>query len=614
MPALDLLKHFFNVVYGLGACVLCFGLLYLSGRGLVALLGRWPRTAARPRVAAPRFVCDGYPAVLMASIYIIWCWYGIKLGVGLITLVWVFWGVVFALVIVDWPEMAAWRRQPLASSRETLRWLIVFAFFYVVAYAFFTPTVSGEDLPLASYINNDLMNYLNFTRALQDLRSSNVVGLSILASPFYFQTPGAYYVIGLLATFFRMDPMHAAMPALFGFCALMALVAARISRAMFSVSFLWAIAIGATLISGPFFRYIAGNYFLSTLISLPVVIHLIWQTTSLRVGSIGVMALAGRCAAHYLVLLVMYPVLLLIALALQASIVSTRIVWSLLSPHRRGSDERRRAVQGGSVIALALALMIAAMPQRAVTATQVVVYQSHVGVGGWPLEFISPLALIGFPGAADRLEIGELEHPGVVLASLAALLILLIASYFWWARSSTKGAERVWVTIGAGSVLAYCSCVPRARALLPAVEAGVVSAAAALFCFVCRPRSTGGARLRRSPRVSERTTTRAWRRAAGGACVVLCRRQPARPRVGRTVTSAFPCLARQPRRNRQAEVFPRHVRRDERLRFHVHAGLFHPAQAAAPHQRKRPSTRAAVARPRLARVAVLHARISIARQ
>ena len=51
---------------------------------------------------------------------------------------------------------------------------------------------------------------------------------------------------------------------------LIGLVVARTSHAVFRIPRVRAITIACILVSGPFFRYVAGDYFLSTLMSLPV--------------------------------------------------------------------------------------------------------------------------------------------------------------------------------------------------------------------------------------------------------------------------------------------------------------------------------------------------------
>jgi hypothetical protein len=457
MPMSEFLQHVLNICSGVSADVTCFGLFYFAGRGLLTLTTRSRRSTPSQTRTTP-IPSDGFAVVLVTALYGLWCWYGIQAGIGLFSLVWIFWAFVLTCACFGWRHIVEWATGPAGIRREILGSLAAFVLFYAVAYSFFTPTVTGRDLPLVSYVNNDILNYLNFTRALQDLRSSNVAGLSFVTSPTYFQTPAAFYLLGLLATFFRMDPMHAAMPALFGLCALLGLLAARISRAVFSVSRFWGIAIGATLISGPFFRYVAGNYFLSTLIALPIVVHLIWTTTEPPVrGRDGVVSLALRYGAHYVLLLLVYPVLLAIALAAQASICAARVATSVVSRTRGAakSDGSRNGMKEAVAALIGVGLTIAAAPQHVLAGVQTLRYLSQAGVAGWPLDFISPLALVGFPGAVNALEIRNVNHPQFVMALFGGVLLFLIGAYFWWFRSSTTRAERDWVGIGVGSLVVY---------------------------------------------------------------------------------------------------------------------------------------------------------------
>jgi hypothetical protein len=426
----DLAKHFLNILHGIVACVATYAAFSLAGRGLLAL---FDRTSAKSSGRA------GSPAILMLALFNLFCWYGVELGLSLRALVWMFWGVLLLLAAAARSDVHSWLTGPSAARRQTLSWLLVFATLYSTSYLFFTPTVSGADLPLASYHNNDVLHYVTFTRALQDLRRPNVAGLSIVEAPLYFWIPASYYDLAFLNTFFRMDPLHAAMPALFGACAATALLAGRISRFVFSLSRLWAVAIGVWFVSGPFFRYVAGNYFFPMLVSLPIVVHLVWLTTrQASEEADGIMAFAFQCATHYVALLFLYPVLLATALALQASILAA----------------------GGKVrplvaLALGLAWMVAAAPLHTITAAKLVIYTSQVGVAGWPLGFISPLALVGFPGGVHTIELDAIAHPMYVIGAVA-FSAALIAGYFRAFRSKTTIAERLWVGIGVGSFVIYC--------------------------------------------------------------------------------------------------------------------------------------------------------------
>jgi hypothetical protein len=424
MPVPDLPKHFLNILHGSVACVTIYAALSLAGRGLLARFGR----------RAPA----GCSAILMLALFHLFCWYGVKLGVSLRALVWMFWGVLLLLTTAARSDINSWLTGPSAARRQTLSSLIAFAILYATSYLFFTPTVSGADLPIATYHNNDVLHYITFTRALQDLGRPNVAGLTIVEAPLYYWIPGSYYVLALMGTFFRMDPLHAAMPAMFGACAATGLLAVRLSRSEFSLSAVWAVAIGVWFVSGPFFRYVAGNYFLPMLVSLPIVVHLTWLTTRQITGKAdGIMAFAFRCATHYVPLLFLYPVLLATTLALQAVILAAA-----------------GKVRSWTALALGFAWMVVAAPLHTITAAQLVIYTSRIGIAGWPLGFISPLALVGFPGGVHTIELDASAHPAYV-AGAVALSVALLGAYFLAFRLRTTTLERVWVAIGVGSFFFY---------------------------------------------------------------------------------------------------------------------------------------------------------------
>ncbi len=81
---------------------------------------------------------------------------------------------------------------------------------------------------------------------------------------------------------------------------------------------------------------------------------------------------------------------------------------------------------------------------------------SQAGIVGWPLDFISPLALLGVPGNPDRIAVGRetLRWAGLSVLSGAAVGFVLL---FWWKyRHETTVAERSFVALASGSLLLYC--------------------------------------------------------------------------------------------------------------------------------------------------------------
>ena len=275
-------------------------------------------------------------------------------------------------------------------------------------------------------------------------------------------TPAAFYVIALLSAFFRHDAMHAAMPLQFSLSAGIALLAARISRSVFRVSWFWALALGAAVISGPFFRYVAGHYYLSTLLTVPILLNLLWITITSVEGRRRVDLPLGLCfATHYVLLLLTYPILLAIGLAVQAGIAAVAAAASAWRQHSNAwRDTGRLLTRAAAVIVLGLAGTVAVAPQHVFTAAQGVFHLSQVGVAGWPLRLIAPAALLGFPRHIDRVQV---ESQGIVYATaiLSAAATALIITYGWVLRSRATLAERLLVVVGAGSLLLYCAAYGR---------------------------------------------------------------------------------------------------------------------------------------------------------
>ncbi len=161
--------------------------------------------------------------------------------------------------------------------------------------------------------------------------------------------------------------------------------------------------------------------------------------------------------AHYVLLLLVYPVLLAIALAAQAGIVAVGAASSLISRARGAakSEPPRAGLKEAVAALLGVVLMVAAAPQHVVTGVQTLRFLSQAGVAGWPLDFISPLALVGFPGAVNALEIRNVSDAQFVTAFFGVLLAFLVGAYFWWFRAATTRAEREWVGLGVGSFVVY---------------------------------------------------------------------------------------------------------------------------------------------------------------
>lgn len=455
MNAAVVAAHVLSVVHGIVAALACLGAFWIVGLALV------PRRWLASLGSGPSAV------VLGAAIYVLVCWFGIELGVGLTRLALGFLAVVLALAVARRRRLLhavgpRWMSSGAASSA------LAFAGFYVLAYLFTLPPATSDYLPVAWTGNIDLLTYVRYTQYLERLGPSNVAGFSYL-NFVYLQTPAVFYLLGWLSMLFGQDPLGAAMPAQFALTALVATMVARISRSVFSVSPSSALAIGAVAVSAPFFRYVAGAYFLSTLMATPVLLYLLWTTLEHRATRGFDVTLAIRFAGAYILLLFMYPFLLFAGLVAQAGAVGLMFVASGHTGEGGGRAWReagRHAIRTASAMLAPLGLLAIGFHERVSWSIEMVRSLSRTGVAGWPLDLISPLAMLGVPGAmTDRhqcgdcpgIEIRDPAHRAWALAGFCAIALALVLLYFVRFRHRTSPAARALVGLAGGAFLAYCA-------------------------------------------------------------------------------------------------------------------------------------------------------------
>jgi hypothetical protein len=450
------LPHVLSVAHGIGASLACAGLLYVCGLALV------------PRRLEQSLARGESPAVLGAALYVLLCWFGISFGIPLIRLAAVFAAAALLLAALRYRWLRDAARQNSIVGRSTLGWVLSFSLLYILSYLFTMPPANGEYLPLAWTGNVDLLTYLRYTKYLQRLGPSNLVGFSYL-NFVYLQTPAVFYLLSWLSLLFGQDPMRAAMPAQFALAGLIGVMAARISHSVFKLSRTSALAIACILVSGPFFRYVAASYFLSTLMATPVLLYLLWTTVTYRPQRLLDAGLAIRFASSYILLLFMYPFLLFAGLMAQAAAIGLM----LIAKAQGGTFERRQWIEPGrhalrmACSALVpLTVLILCLFQRFTWSLDMVTSLSQKGVAGWPLEIVSPLSMLGWPGTmTDRIQCPdcfgvEIRDPAnrvVAAAGFCAIALTLGWLYFRRFRAQTTPAQRTFAGLAGGALVIYCA-------------------------------------------------------------------------------------------------------------------------------------------------------------
>ena len=525
MNAAAILTHVLSIAHGIGASLACAACFSIAG--LVLVPRRWDGSLGHGESAA----------VLGAALYVLVAWFGIIFGIPLTRLSVGFMSVVLLLAAARyrWCLDATRAR----TGQATVGWVLAFSVLYVLAYLFTMPPATADYLPPAWTGNVDLLTYARYTRYLQ------LVGPLGLSGGFpqvnggeYLQTPAAFSLLGWFSLFFGQDPLSAVMPAQFALTALIGVLVARISRSVFLVPSALALLIGCVVVSGPFFRYVAGAYFLSTLMSMPILLYLLWKTVSCRSQRLVDAGAVIQFGSAYVLLLFIYPLLLLAALAAQTGAIVLMLVAEMQS-RGGGLDWResvRHAARTACAVLVPLGLLVLCLSERVMWSIGALEDLARKGFAGWPLDIISPLAVLGLPGmAADHGHI-ELTNPTSRVWALAAFCAIALALGFLYLlavpAADDPGAADVGGT-GKRGVPPIRRVFPPPRTLLSAVEVRLVFDPAVVLCRVCR--RVAGASTDRRLRSRDRhgRGSSPHRRACGRRGCGAGRREPAGPRAKR---------------------------------------------------------------------------------
>ena len=443
MDASSVFTHFARIAHGIGASVLYAVVFYVAG--FVLLLG-----------SRDRRVSGVAPAFLGAALYVVLCGVGVEKGIPVSRLALVFAaaamlaGVAAHRAIRILISNPSWRRTAAES-------FLGFAGLYVVAYLFTMPPAAPNQLPVAWSGDADLMTYVRYTRYFLHLGPSNLAEFSYF-NDVYRQVPGVFHLLGAFSLFFNQDPLSAAMPAQFALTAFTGAIAAAISRSSFGLSFRASVAIGCIFIIGPFFRYVAAGYSLSTLMTMPVLLWLLWITVEERSGRTVDAALARQFGAAYVLLLLINPFVFVAGFCLQMAAIVLRLLADLqareIAPLPRSAFAR--AARTFTTGAILFAVLTAGFWSRMQPPFESIVPAAEQGAADRELRMISPQAILALPGAGSRAIQVSPESPKLALAAFGGITASLLIIYFWWFRLRTTPAQAAFAGVLASAIVVYC--------------------------------------------------------------------------------------------------------------------------------------------------------------
>ena len=300
------MNHVVNIAHGIGAGLAFAACFYLAG--LVLTPRRWDSSLGHA----------GLP-LLGGALYILLCWVAISAQrIPLMNVSAAFAGGVLVLSAFRFRRVAASIKMHLASQALVVG-ALTFAMFYVFAYMLSMPPASDAYLPPASDGNLDLLTHVRYARHLLLLGSPDLEA----ATFDYLRNPAiSHFLVGWSLAFDR-DLLSAAMPAQFALIALLGLVSVNISRSVFHLSLVRAFAIAAIIVTSPSVGSVAGAYVLAPFASVPVLLYLLWMTLQADSDRAFDAPLTVAFGSAYLLLFFVDPVVLAVALAMQAVVYFT---------------------------------------------------------------------------------------------------------------------------------------------------------------------------------------------------------------------------------------------------------------------------------------------------
>lgn len=243
---ISIVHTMYMVFYGVGMSLTSFVFFY--GLGLVCLSKKESFFA--------------FPAFFGAAIFSIVSWYCVQWQVPLYH--------VFQWMIIYVCAMALCRRINIFKT-SGLFWVGAYILLYLLATLFLPEPDTHRYLPIIRLGNMDIFSYINITQHLLLAGPSNLNHISYIDPTWiYYEAPAVYYFHAWMAFLYQNNAMDAAMPTLYAIVSLIGLMITYYCHHFFRCSRFVSLGIAAIVLSGSFYRFIIGHFFLSSLMGTVV--------------------------------------------------------------------------------------------------------------------------------------------------------------------------------------------------------------------------------------------------------------------------------------------------------------------------------------------------------
>lgn len=398
-----------------------------------------------------------HSAIVGAALFTIVSWYTIKLDIPLklsIPMTVIFFLTVLLIRAggVDNARITSWK---FPKTQGLL--LLEYSLLYAVAYVLMLPSADEDHLPIVYYGNNDIFAYANLSSFLLRLGNSNIYNGDYLSNA-YLETPGVFYLLDLVSLFFyKGEVLSALMPVLLGVSATIGLAISHIVKRIFRMPRFMATSLGMLFISGVFYQYIAGRYFLSQIMASAVFLALITQNADLRAHVPGWLYNIQLWIPYYLLVFYIYPPILVIMVLFQ---VGVDINYPLLEGWGRGQNSVYRVLTL-PIKTLAWWMMLMASILIFIAIIDPVHFSDVVtrtaklstdNFNGWHLGLISPFAISAIPG--QQSVVGDVAQVADS-AFFLGLLGLVSISYVKRVRANAGTLQAAYFFVMIFSFVAY---------------------------------------------------------------------------------------------------------------------------------------------------------------
>ena len=268
---------------------------------------------------------------------------------------------------------------------------------------------------------------MNFSHYLTHLGPANLPNFSYIADPNYSRSPAAFYFLAFYSLFYNKSIIMATMPILYSATAFIAALIVYYCQRFFSLSLKVSLCIAGIIICGRFYRYIIGNYFLTSIISTFTLLAVLIEIGifKLEISPTNFLKLLFVLLPYEGLLLFTYPALFFTHSIFQCGIVYLILLYtyrfhSLTIVLKRAIFFTFALIATISVLAL---LDLKYFQNAAITALSF----SHI-IAGWPLKLLSPFAMLGLPCHMELISFIYIEITLFIFIAIAIIYLLHIKS------------------------------------------------------------------------------------------------------------------------------------------------------------------------------------------